>query len=87
MPQSPDSQPRRGLSYFARNRMANNADTSDHVANENRRPSISKETSRSKAVLTRLRVRSHDRSIIDVCPARRNDSLAAAIGVDEDARR
>ena len=87
MPQSPDSQPRRGLSYFARNLMANSADTSDQVAKENCRPSISKETSRSKALLTRLTVRSRDGSTIDVCPTRRNERLAAAIGVGDDARR
>ena len=48
VPQSPLSQPRRGRSYLARNRMANSADMSDHVANEKCRPSISKVTSRSK---------------------------------------
>jgi hypothetical protein len=67
--------------------MANSADTSDHVANENRRPSISKETSRSKAVLTRFTVRSHDRSTIAIRPTLRNDGLAAAIGVGDDAPR
>ena len=51
VPQSPLSQPRRGRSYLARKRIANNAETSDHVANEKLWPSISKATSRSKALL------------------------------------
>ncbi len=67
--------------------MAKSADTSDHVANEYCPPSISKETSRSKALLTRLRVRLHVHRAIDVRPVRRNDILAAATAVHEDARR
>jgi DNA-binding MarR family transcriptional regulator len=47
VPHSPLSHPRFGLSYLARNRIAKSADTSDHVANEKWRPSISNATSRS----------------------------------------
>ena len=62
VPHRPLSQPRFGLSYFARKRIANKADTSDHVANEKWWPSISNDTSRSNDLLpwltdTRLTVR------------------------------
>jgi hypothetical protein len=57
------------------------------VANENCRPSISKETSRSKALLTSVRVRPQARRGIEVRPTRRNDILAAATIVHEDAPR
>ena len=72
--------------------MAKSADTSDHVANENWWPSISNVTSRSNDLLpwltvTRLTVRAVTPHWSGVCPAYRNESLAASTAVDEDARR
>jgi hypothetical protein len=57
------------------------------VANEYCPPSISKDTSRSNALLTRLRVRLHADRAIETRPVRRNDILATATAVHEDARR